>query len=95
MMLTKHIFDYYPIPEKKTNRGSSGHRISKGVEKSMQKFQNQLEKKWIFLWVIKKKSCGFSIVLGFFVLEFLRGGARMCGISKSESLFSKGKVKHL
>ena len=57
----------------------------------MQKFQNQLKNKWIFLWVIKKKSCGFSVGLGFLVLEFLRGVAQMCGVSKSESLFFKDK----
>ena len=45
IMLTKYIFDYHPIPEKKTNRGSRGYGISKGIEKSKQKFQGQLKKK--------------------------------------------------
>ena len=43
----------------------------------------------------KKKSYGFSIGLGFLVLAFLRGVAKICGISKGESLFSKGKVTNL
>ena len=42
--------------------------------------------------MIKKKSCGFFIGLRFLVLEFPRGVAQSCGISKGKSLFSKGKV---
>ena len=48
MMLAKHIFYDHPLPERKPNRGSWRYGISKGIEKSKQKFQNQLKKKWIF-----------------------------------------------
>ena len=48
-----------------------------------------------FLVVIKKKPCGFSIVLGYLVLEFLRGVVQMSGISRGKSLFSKSKVTNL
>ena len=92
-MLTKYIFDYHPIPEK-TNRGSWGHGISKGIEKSQQKFQDQL-KKVDFVGVIKKKPSGFLIGLGYLVLEFPRSVAQICGISSGESLFSKGKVTNI
>ena len=40
-----------------------------------------------FIGVIKKKSCGFFIGLGFLALKFPRGVAQICG-----SLFSKSKV---
>ena len=45
--------------------------------------------------VIKKKSCGFSIGFEFLVLEFPRGVAQINGISRDESLFSKGKVTNI
>ena len=48
MMLTKHISITTLFQKKKTNKGSCGHGISKGIEKSKQKFQNQLKKKLIF-----------------------------------------------
>ena len=48
-----------------------------------------------FLEVIKKKSCRFPIGLGCLLLEFIRGVAQICGISKGESLFSKRKVTNL
>ena len=48
-----------------------------------------------FLGVIKKKSCGFSIGLGFLALEFPRGVAQICGIFRGESLFHKGKVTYI
>ena len=41
----------------------------------------------------KKKLCGFSIGLRFLVLEFPRGVGQICGISRGESLFFKGKVQ--
>ena len=94
MMLTKHIFDYHPITEKK-HTGSWVHGISKGIAKSKQKFENQLKKEVDFLGVIKKKSCAFSIGLGFLVLEFPRGVAQICGIFRGESLFSKVKVTNI
>ena len=41
----------------------------------------------------KKKLCGFSIGLRFLVLEFPRGIGQICGISRGESLFSKGEIQ--
>ena len=54
-----------------------------------------MKKEVNFLGVIKKKLCGFSIGLRFLVLEFPRGVAQICGISRGESLFSKDKVTNI
>ena len=54
-----------------------------------------IKKEVDFLGVIKKKSFVFSIGLGFLVLEFLRSVAKISGISRGKSLFSKGKVANI
>ena len=48
-----------------------------------------------FPGMIKKQLCRFFIDLGFLVLEFLKGVAQFCRISRGESLFSKDKVTNL
>ena len=45
--------------------------------------------------MIKKKSCGFSNGLGFFVFEFPRGVAQIFGFFRGENLFHKGKVTNI
>ena len=54
-----------------------------------------IKKEVDFLGVIKKKSCGFSIGLRFMMLGFPLGVAQIYGISRGESLFSKGKVTNI
>ena len=66
-----------------------------GVLKKQAEIPESIKKEVDFLGVIKKKSCGFSIGLRFLVLEFPMGVAQICGISRSESLFSKGKVTNI
>ena len=54
---------------------------------------NQSIKKEVdFIGVIKEKSCGISIGLGFLAFTLSRGVAQICGIFRGESLFSKSKV---
>ena len=70
----------------------SGHGIWRGIEKEIpESFKKEVD----FLGVIKKKLCGFSIVFRFSILEFPRGVAQICGISRGETLFSKGKVTNI
>ena len=92
IILPRHIFDYHPILEKKTNRGDSGHGIWRSIEK---KNPESIKKEVDFLGVLKKKLCGFSIVLRFLVLEFPKGVAQTCWIFRGESFFSKGKVTNI
>ena len=87
-MLTKHIFDYHPIPEKKQTEGVEDIEFQRGWKKHAE-IPESIKQEVDFLGVIKKKPCGFSIGLGCLVLEFLWGVAKICGIC--ESLFSKGK----
>ena len=63
--------------------------------KKQAEIPESIKKEEDFIGVIKKKSCGFSIGPRFLVLEFPRGVAQICGISKGESLFSKGKVTNI
>ena len=63
--------------------------------KKQAEIPESIKKEDDFIGVIKKKSCRFSIGPRFLVLEFPRGVAQICGISKGESLFSKGKVTNI
>ena len=63
-----------------------------GVLKKQAEIPESIKKEVDFLGVIKKKLCRFSIGLRFLVLEFPRSVAKICGISRGEGLFSKGKV---
>ena len=96
MMLTKHIFDYHPIPEKKQIGGVEDMEFQ-GVLKKQAEIPEPIKKEIDFLGVIQKKSCGFSVGLQFFwdALKFPRGVAQIYGISRGESLFSKGKVTNI
>ena len=67
----------------------------KGHWKKQAEIPESIKKEVDFLGEIKKKSCGFSIGLRFSVLEFPRGLAQICGISRGESLFFKGKVTNI
>ena len=67
----------------------------KGYWKNQAEIPESIKKEVDFLGVIKKKSCGFSIGLGFLVLAFPRGVAQICGISMGESLLYKGKVTNI
>ena len=67
----------------------------KGYCKKQAEIPESIKKEVDFLGVTKKKSCGFSIGLVSLVLEFARGVAQICGISRGESLFYKGKVTNI
>ena len=67
----------------------------KGYWKNQAEIPESIKKEVDFPGVIKKKSCGFSIGLGFLVLAFPSGVAQICGIFMGESLFYKGKVTNI
>ena len=95
MVRTKPIFNYLPIPEK-IQTGEADYMEFQGVlKKEHADIPGSSKKGEDFLAVIRKKSCGSSMVLGFLVVKFPRGVTQFSGISKSESLFSKGKVTNL
>ena len=94
IILPKHIFDYHPVPEKKQIGGIQDMEFE-GVLKKQAEIPESIKKEVDFLGVIKKKLSGFSIGLRFLVLEFPRGVAQICGTSRGESLFVKGKVTNI
>ena len=67
----------------------------KGYCKKQAEIPESIEKEVYFLGVIMKKSCGFSIGLGFLVLKSPRSAAEICEIFRGESLFYKGKVTNI
>ena len=81
----KHIFDYDFIPEK-TRRGGFRTWNLKGYWKKQAEIPESIKKEVGFQGVIKKKLCRFYIGLRFLALEFPRGTAQICGISRGESL---------
>ena len=55
----------------------------------MHKFNGSSKNEVGFPGWIKKKSCGFSLGLGFLALKLERGVAQFCRISRGEALFSQ------
>ena len=94
IILPKHIFDYHPIPEKKQIGGIQDMEFE-GVLKKQAEIPESIKKEVDFLGVVKETLCGFPIGLRFLVLEFPRGVAQICEISRTESLFSKRKVTNI
>ena len=67
----------------------------KGHWKKQAEISESIKNEVDFLGVIEKKLCGFFIGLGFLVLESPRGVTQICGITRAERLFSKGKVTNI
>ena len=67
----------------------------KGYWKKQAEIPESIKKEVDFLGMIRKNSCVFSNGLEFLVLEFPRGVGQIFGISRGESLFSKGKVTNI